>query len=99
MELNKKWFLEKINDFLKNNEANKMKDIDGVLIFEPDVLVGFVSGNEPIFNQYKKVIGSFHHTPEEAYLKFCEKKKITPTSGVLTVISFILPPVVFFYAI
>ncbi|MFX1236291.1 MAG: 4Fe-4S binding protein [Promethearchaeota archaeon] len=91
MALNKKWFLDKINDFLRNNKANRMKGVDGILMFEPDVLVGFASGNDPIFNLYKKAVGPFHLTPEEAYLKYCEKNNIIPTKGILTVVAFIFP--------
>jgi len=90
--LNKEWFLEKINTFLKEDESNKMKGVEGILIFEPNVLVGLVSGNDPIFEEkYKRVIGSFHLTPVEAYTKYCKKKKIEYSTENLSVVAFILP--------
>ena len=90
MTIDKKWFLEKIRGFLSEDESNKMK-VDGSLIFDPDVLVGFVSGNDPIFEEYKEIIGSFHLTPAEAYAKFCEKNDITCSTENLSVVAYILP--------
>ena len=90
MTIDKKWFLEKIRGFLSEDESNKMK-VDGSLIFDPDVLVGFVSGNDPIFEEYKEIIGSFHLTPAEAYAKFCEKNNITCSTENLSVVAYILP--------
>ena len=85
------WFKEKINNFLINDESNKMNKVDGSLIFNPDVLVGYVSGSDPIFTRYKEIIGSFHLTPVEAFSKFCEKNNISSTFENLTVVAFILP--------
>ena len=90
MTIDKKWFLEKIRGFLSEDESNKMK-VDGSLIFDPDVLLGFVSGNDPIFEEYKEIIGSFHLTPAEAYTKFCEKNDITCSTENLSVVAYILP--------
>ncbi|MFX1289020.1 MAG: 4Fe-4S binding protein, partial [Promethearchaeota archaeon] len=60
-------------------------------IFEPDVLVGFVSGNDPIFNEYKKIIGEFYLTPKEAYTWYSEKSGILLSKDNLTVVAYILP--------
>ena len=77
MTLNKKWFIEKIQTFLAENDANKMVEVDGSPFYRQDVLVGFISGSDPIFEKYKtKYIGSFHMTPEEALNKYCKKKKL-----------------------
>ncbi len=77
MTLNKKWFIEKIQTFLAENDANKMVEVDGSPFYRQDVLVGFVSGSDPIFEKYKtKYIGSFHMAPEEALNKYCKKKKL-----------------------
>jgi len=66
MGINKDWFIEKINSFLENDESNKMKMVDNSFIFDPDVIVGFVSGDDPIFSEYKNIIGEFYLTPIEA---------------------------------
>ena len=91
MGIDKDWFLEKINNFLQNDESNLMKMVDSSLIFEPDVLVGFVSGNDPIFNEYKKIIGEFYLTPKEAYTWFSEKNGISFSKDHLSVVAYILP--------
>ena len=91
MKIDKKWFLEKANDFLRNNEANRMTGVDGSLFWEPDILLGFVSGDDPIFEKYKEVVGPKHLTPAEAYSKYCKKNGITATTDNLSVVAYILP--------
>jgi len=44
--LNKEWFYDKINSFLREDESNRMTGVDGILIWEPDVIVGFCSGDD-----------------------------------------------------
>ena len=90
--LNKDWFIEKINAFLREDEGNRMAGVDDALFWEPDVLIGFCSGNDPIFQEYKTLVGPFHLTPVEAYTKYCELKNIDCDSTEnLTVVAFILP--------
>ena len=58
----------------------------------PDVLVGFCSGNDPIFQEYKRLVGLFHLTPKEAFTKYCEIKNIEyDITDNLTVVAFIPP--------
>jgi epoxyqueuosine reductase len=69
-----------------------MTRIDNSLIFDPNVLVGFVSGDDPIFTEYKRIIGPFHFTPTEVYEWFCKKYNINPVPpNQISVVSFILP--------
>ena len=90
--LDKVWFIEKINTFLREDESNRMTRVDGSLIWEPNVLIGFCSGNDPIFQEYKKLVGPFHLTPEEAYTKYCDLNNIKYDSTEnLTVVAFVLP--------
>ena len=91
MIIDKKWFVNKINDFLENDESNRMSLLDGSLIFKPDTIVGFVSGKDPIFNEYKTIIGNFHLTPLEAFSKYCEKNDIKSSYENLSVVGFVLP--------
>jgi epoxyqueuosine reductase len=88
--IDKQWFKNKIDTFLKEDESNRIK-LDESYIFEPDVLVGIASGEDPIFQDYKEIIGSFHLTPEEAFFKYCEKKKLECSTDNLSVVAFILP--------
>lgn len=72
--------------FVQDNPANRRK-VDGGKYWDTP-LVGFASGNEPLFKQYKKVIGRFHFTPQEIFkLTFGMKKG----PDELTVISWVLP--------
>ena len=91
MGINKDWFLEKINNFLENDDSNRMKLVDNSYFFEPAVLVGFVSGNDPIFTEYKKIIGEFYLTPREAYTWYCEKNNLPISTENLSVVAYILP--------
>jgi len=52
-------------------------------------LVGFASGSDPIWTQYKEYVGPFHWTPWEVFNQNCSD---TPANAdQLTVISWILP--------
>jgi len=75
-----------IAKFVKENPSNRRKLDGGKYWDEP--LVGFASGEDPLFKQYKKIIGKFHFTPREIFsLTFGERKR--PPQ--LSVISWILP--------
>ncbi|MFX0071976.1 MAG: epoxyqueuosine reductase, partial [Candidatus Hermodarchaeota archaeon] len=93
MVIDKDWFKEKIKHFLLKDDSNKMNQVDSSLIFDPEVLVGFVSGNDPIFEKYKEIIGDFHLTPVEAFIKYCKKNNIAIPSSMenISVIAYILP--------
>lgn len=91
MDIDKQWFKDKINDFLSSDEINKMSKVDGSLIFMPNTIVGFVSGFDPIFKDYKQIIGTFHLTPIEAFSLYCKHNNITSSFKNLTVVAFVLP--------
>jgi len=91
MDVNKGWFIIKINEFLENDESNKMSKLDDSYIFEPNVLVGIADGRDPIYNRYKNIIGEFHLTPSEAYEWYCKKKGIEYNDRNLSVVAYILP--------
>ncbi|MHA2392835.1 MAG: 4Fe-4S binding protein [Promethearchaeota archaeon] len=91
MEIDKQWFTDKINNFLSSDESNKMNRVDGSLIFMPNTIVGFVSGFDPIFKEYKEIIGNFHLTPGEVFSIYCKHNKITPIFKDLTVVAYVLP--------
>ncbi|MBI4330850.1 MAG: epoxyqueuosine reductase [Chloroflexi bacterium] len=52
-----------IKAFVSGSEQNLL-GIDGGPIWE-EPLVGFADGEDPLFEEYKKIIGSFHLTPRE----------------------------------
>jgi len=59
---------EEIKSVVAESPENRLKDIDGTPIFEKP-LVGFADGDDPLFQQYKQIIGDFHLTPREALAK------------------------------
>jgi ferredoxin len=63
-----RFFDEEIKSFIMKNPDNRLKDIDDSPIFE-EPLVGFASGDDPIFGDYKNIIGDFHLTPGEVMEK------------------------------
>ncbi len=75
-----------ITQFVEENSANRRKVDSGRYWGSP--LIGFASGDDPLFRQYKKIIGRFHYTPREIFdLTFGKSKK--PRQ--LSVISWVLP--------
>jgi hypothetical protein len=80
-------FIERvIAKFVRESPANRRK-VDGGRYWETP-LVGFASGEDALFKQYKKIIGEFHFTPQEFFeLTFGRRKP----AGELSVISWVLP--------
>jgi len=77
---------EAIAEFVKKSPYNRRK-IDGGRYFDSP-LIGFASGNDPLFKQYTKLIGRFHFTPQNIFdLTF---GKSDPEKE-LSVISWVLP--------
>jgi epoxyqueuosine reductase len=52
-------------------------------------LVGFAAGPDPVWEQYKTVVGPFHWTPREAFAEAFPDLQVAPEE--LTVVSWILP--------
>ena len=75
-----------IIEFTKKSPANRRKVDGGRYWHQP--LVAFASGDDPLFKQYKKIIGKFHLTPAEFFEQTIGKGK-RPRE--LSVISWILP--------
>jgi epoxyqueuosine reductase len=88
-----KRFLEKaIKEYARVSPANRLPSFGGEPIFE-DPLVGFAAGDDPLFNEYKKVVHPDHFLPKEI-LGLHLAEKIKPEALNLesvSVISFVLP--------
>jgi len=81
-----KFIQQAIAKFVQESSSNRRK-VDGGRYFDSP-LVGFASANDPLFKQYKKIIGRFHFTPRDIFdLTFgkSDRKKE------LSVISWVLP--------
>lgn len=52
-----------IKEFVKNSDANIFQEIQGHYFDEP--IVQFASSDNPLFKEYKEMIGEYHLTPQE----------------------------------
>jgi len=84
----KEWIEGVIRDFIAGSPLNSMRDKNGEKAWD-DALVGFASGADPIWQQYKEHVGPFHWTPWEVYAQSHPDKPARPEE--LTVISWVLP--------
>ncbi len=82
-----KWIEKEIKDFLETNE-NTLKNTANEKAFDAP-LIGYSSGDDPLFEAYKEHVGPFHMTPWEIFaLTFADS---SVRADELTVISYILP--------
>lgn len=77
-----------IEDFIAVSPENTMADGSGQPAWD-SALVGFASGADPMWQQFKEFVGPFHWTPWEIYSQENPDNPARP--GDLTVISWILP--------
>ncbi len=61
-----------IRDFIATSPLNTMQNEAGDPAWD-DALVGFASGADPIWQQYKEYIGPFHWTPWEVFSQHCPR--------------------------
>jgi epoxyqueuosine reductase len=70
LKTNPSLYLQKVfKQYLANSPENFLHEFQGIPIFD-DVLVGIADGDDPIFQDYKTLIGNFHLTPREALEKY-----------------------------
>jgi len=82
-----------IKNFINESESNKRKQLDHGTYWE-EPLIGFASGIDPLFFEYKTVIGPFHLTPREvisAALKERGRSLLFTEIEQISVISWVLP--------
>jgi len=86
------WFEAFIQNFIKTDPGNALEQkFAGEPIYKA-ALIGFVKGNDPLYEQYKKIIGPFHHTPAEVIDWAAREQGVkTPSVDQVGVVSFILP--------
>ena len=59
----KQMIVDEIRQFVKEDPGNRFQGEDQPYFEEP--LTGFAAGDDPLFAQYKTIIGGFHLTPQE----------------------------------
>jgi len=89
---NEEWFIETVKDKIANHPENSFEfPFAGEKIFD-EPLVGFVKGDDPIFAEYKKIIGPHHYTPEEIMSWQAKNNNVEPPKAEdLSVVSIIMP--------
>ncbi len=83
-----KWVETLIRDFINESPENTLKNRTNEKAWE-DPLVGFSNGDDPLYQQYKELVGTFHWTPLEIFSLTFPSSKVSAKD--LTVISWILP--------
>ena len=86
------WFQTTLKDKLSGHPEKGMEyPFWGEPIFE-DPLVGFVRGDDPIFDRLKEVIGPHHFTPFDIMKWQAEKNGVKPPEpDEISVVSFVMP--------
>lgn len=82
------WIESVIKKFINNSPENTLKNAANEKAWD-DPLVGFASGSDQLFQDFKTYVGEFHWTPEEIFTKTFPAWPGRPED--LTVISWILP--------
>ena len=90
--LTEEWFINTIKNKLANHPDNSLEHpYYGEKVFN-ELLVGFVRGDDPLFNEYKRIIGPHHFTPEEIMKWQADNNGVpAPKAEDLSVVSFIMP--------
>jgi epoxyqueuosine reductase len=82
------WLVDTIENFVKESPENSLRMVPDERAFD-EILVGFSSGADPLYNDYKELVGPFHWTPVEILSLTFPECDFKPDE--LTVISWILP--------
>jgi epoxyqueuosine reductase len=86
--ISRDWIEDLIRDFIASSPQNTMKNRTDEPAWD-DVLVGFASGADSIWQQYKECVGAFHWTPWEVFNQ--HRPEESAGAEELTVVSWVLP--------
>jgi len=82
------WVTAVVQTFIRESPENTLQNRANEKAWgEP--LVGFSRGDDPLYEEYKKVVGSFHWTPWEIFTQTYPGTQVEPEE--LTVICWVLP--------
>jgi epoxyqueuosine reductase QueG len=82
------WIKALVRDFILTSPHNTMNTTTAEPAWD-DALVGFASGGDQIWQQYKEYVGPFHWTPWEVFNQHCPGESAGAEE--LSVISWVLP--------
>ena len=86
--LSREWMVDLIRNFIANSPVNTLRNDRDDPAWD-NVLIGFASGEDPIWQQYKEFVGAFHWTPWEVFSQHCPGESAGPHE--LTIVSWVLP--------
>jgi epoxyqueuosine reductase len=91
-EFDEQWFVRTIKNKIANHPENSMEfPFYGERVFD-EPLVGFVRGEDPIFEELKGIIGPHHLTPVEVMAWQAANNGVpAPVAEDLSVVSFVMP--------
>lgn len=81
------WMEGVVRDFLNHSPDNTLRNPAADRAFE-EAIVGFSKGDDPLYDAYKELVGSFHWTPWEIFSKTFPGLALQP--GELTVIAWVV---------
>ena len=81
---------EQIKRFVAESEANRLTMIDDSPMFD-EPLIGFVDGDDPIFTDYKTIIGEFHWRPRDLLEQCARDESYEGNLEDISVICWIIP--------
>jgi epoxyqueuosine reductase QueG len=86
------WFVRTIEDKIASHPENSMEfPFYGEKVFD-EPLVGFVRGDDPIFEELKRIIGPHHLTPAEIMAWQAANNGVpAPAAEDVSVVSFVMP--------
>lgn len=90
--IDEEWFIKTITHKVTAHPENSMEyPFEGGKIFDAP-LVGFVRGDDPLLESYKRIIGPHHFTPREILSWQAAQNNVpVPDAKDLSVVSFIMP--------
>jgi len=86
------WFCAALTDMLEAHPANRLEyPFSEERIFEAP-LVGFVAGDDPLFDEFKRIIGPHHFSPQEIMAWQARRQGVSaPSEADIGVVSLIMP--------
>ena len=83
---------EALEALVRESPANRLDHVDGTAIFDAPIF-GVADGDDPLFEEYKQIIGPFHLTPREVmqYASQAAPDAPIPSLEQVRVLTWVLP--------
>lgn len=89
---NEEFLRKTIVEFVESSPGNRMDKLDGSPYYD-EPLVGFSSGDDPLYSEFKSIIGDYHFTPKELLEKMVAEGDAASDQSLdnVSVVSYVLP--------